>query len=201
MWSFWQTYQTLRITSALLEWKNPRKELYIDLDFQTDYLLPDSIVTLCTQGRKAIYFFVTDPIFLRRKLIPDPKNDENFDPCTRFCCWPDAWFHEKHCWSRFHVMWFQILELWSLISAPYLPLIPDSIYPLTTLTPYYLSLIICFPYECIHFSFEINSVFATVAVATCTVYLKNLIAKLFVHFMHSLSTLIRKTCQQSHRVC
>ena len=33
----WQTYQTLRITSALL-----------DLDFQTDHLLPDSIITLCT---------------------------------------------------------------------------------------------------------------------------------------------------------
>ena len=32
------------------------------------------------QSRKAVYFFVTDPIFLPKMLIPDPKDDENFDP-------------------------------------------------------------------------------------------------------------------------
>ena len=88
--------------------KNPTKDLCIDLDFQTDHLLPDSIITLCT--------------------------------------------------------------------------------------PYYLSLIISFflyfPYKCIHSSFEIHSVFVTVTVATCSLYLKNLIAMLFVH---SLSTPITKT--------
>ena len=77
------------------KWKtDPRKELCIDLDFQTDHLLPDSIMTLCT--------------------------------------------------------------------------------------PYYLSLIISFflyfPYKCLHSSFKIHSVFVTVTVATCSVYLKNLIA-------------------------
>ena len=32
------------------------------------------------QGRNEVYFFVTDPIFLPKNLITDPKNDENFDP-------------------------------------------------------------------------------------------------------------------------
>ena len=48
----WQTYETLRITSAILEWKNKKQiqetEIYIDLDFQTDHVLQDSIITLCT---------------------------------------------------------------------------------------------------------------------------------------------------------
>ena len=30
------------------------------------------------QGRNEVYFFVADPVFLRKFLIPDPKNDENF---------------------------------------------------------------------------------------------------------------------------
>ena len=32
------------------------------------------------QGRNEVYFFVADPVFLRKFLIPDPKSDENFDP-------------------------------------------------------------------------------------------------------------------------
>ena len=77
-------------------------------------------------------------------------------------------------------------------------LLPDSI---TTLcAPYYLSLIISFfpyfLYKCIHSSFEIHLVFVTVTVATCSVYLKNLIAMLFVHSKHSLSMLIRKVNNQ-----
>ena len=46
----WQTCQTLRIKSTLLEWKNKKQiqELCSDLDFQTDHLLPDSIITFCT---------------------------------------------------------------------------------------------------------------------------------------------------------
>ena len=30
--------------------------------------------------RNEVYFFITDPIFLPKMLIADPKNDENFDP-------------------------------------------------------------------------------------------------------------------------
>ena len=37
-------------------------------------LLPSS------QGRYEVYFLETDPIFLPKILIPDRKNDENFDP-------------------------------------------------------------------------------------------------------------------------
>ena len=33
-----------------------------------------------TQGRNEVYFFIADPVFLRKFLIPDPKSDENFDP-------------------------------------------------------------------------------------------------------------------------
>ena len=46
----WQTYQTLRITSARLEWKNGKQiqDPCSDLDFQTDHLLLDSIITLHT---------------------------------------------------------------------------------------------------------------------------------------------------------
>ena len=80
-------------------------------------------------------------------------------------------------------------------------LLPDSI--MTLYTPYYLSLIISFflyfPFKCIHSSFEIHSVFVTVTVARSSIYPKNLIAMLFVHSMHLLSTQIIKTCQQSHR--
>ena len=32
------------------------------------------------QGRSEVYFFVADPILLLKILIPDPENDENFDP-------------------------------------------------------------------------------------------------------------------------
>ena len=85
------------------------------------------------QGRKAVYFFITDPIFLPKMLIPDPKDDENFDPWTLFCCKADPWFHAKHCWSRSHPFWFQILGLWSLILALFRPLIPDPINLVTTL--------------------------------------------------------------------
>ena len=35
------------------------------------------------QGRNEGYFFTTDPIFLPKILIPDPKSDENFDPLSR----------------------------------------------------------------------------------------------------------------------
>ena len=34
------------------------------------------------QGRNKVYFFITDPVFLPEILIPDPKNIENFDPCS-----------------------------------------------------------------------------------------------------------------------
>ena len=33
-----------------------------------------------SQGRNEVYFFIADPVFLRKFLIPDPKSDENFDP-------------------------------------------------------------------------------------------------------------------------
>ena len=32
------------------------------------------------QGRNEVYFLITDPIFLPKILIRDPKSDENFDP-------------------------------------------------------------------------------------------------------------------------
>ena len=32
------------------------------------------------QGRNEVYFFVTDPIFLPKILIPEPKSDQNSDP-------------------------------------------------------------------------------------------------------------------------
>ena len=52
----------------------------------------------------------------------------------------------------------------------------------TTITLYYLSLIISFflyfSYKCIHSFFEIHSVFVTVTVATCSVYLKNFVNEL-----------------------
>ena len=116
----WKTYQTLRITSALLKLKNkktnPPKELCIDLEFQTDRPLADSIITLCT--------------------------------------------------------------------------------------PYYLSLIICFLF--------IFPIYASILPSKFTQFLQLLqkphavfickTAMLFVHSKHSLSTPIRKTCQQSHNV-
>ena len=37
-------------------------------------------VSSTLQGRNEVYFFVADPVFLRKFLIPDPKSDENFDP-------------------------------------------------------------------------------------------------------------------------
>ena len=51
--SIWQTYQTLRITSALLELKNKKKQIQernsaVTLIFKQYHVLPDSIVTLCT---------------------------------------------------------------------------------------------------------------------------------------------------------
>ena len=39
-----------------------------------------AIVWRRNQGRNEVYFFVADPVFLRKFLIPDPKSDENFDP-------------------------------------------------------------------------------------------------------------------------
>ena len=41
---------------------------------------PAELCYLSTQGRNEVYFFVADPVFLRKFLIPDPKSDENFDP-------------------------------------------------------------------------------------------------------------------------
>ena len=38
------------------------------------------LLTAPIQGRNEVYFFVADPVFLRKFLIPDPKSDENFDP-------------------------------------------------------------------------------------------------------------------------
>ena len=57
-----------------------------------------------------------------------------------------------------------------------------------------ISFFLHFPYKCIPSSFEIHSVFVTVTVATCSVYLKNLITMLFVHSKHSLSTPVTKRC-------
>ena len=39
-------------------------------------------VSSTLQGRNEVYFFVADPVFLRKFLIPDPKSDENFDPLS-----------------------------------------------------------------------------------------------------------------------
>ena len=92
-----------------------------------------SLDLLYLQGRNQICIFVTDPIFLPKILIPDPKNDENFDPWTRKNLIPDPSFQEKYCWSRSHALWFQIPELWSLIPALFRPLINDPICLVTTL--------------------------------------------------------------------
>ena len=48
------------------------------------------------QGRNEVYFFVADPVFLRKFLIPDPKSDENFDPWSHKILTPDPWAHGKH---------------------------------------------------------------------------------------------------------
>ena len=32
------------------------------------------------QGRNEVYFFIADPVFLAKFLIPDSKSDENSDP-------------------------------------------------------------------------------------------------------------------------
>ena len=52
------------------------------------------------QGRNEVYFFVADPVFLRKFLIPDPKSDENFDPWSHkillIPVLPDPWAHGKH---------------------------------------------------------------------------------------------------------
>ena len=48
-----------------------------------NWILNDLLRTaICSfsQGRNEVYFFVADPVFLRKFLIPDPKSDENFDP-------------------------------------------------------------------------------------------------------------------------
>ena len=83
------------------------------------------IACLCRVVTRYIYFFVTEPIFLPKMLIPDPKNDGNFDPWARCCYYTESRFHEKHCWSRSYAFWFQILGLRSLIPALLRPLIPD----------------------------------------------------------------------------
>jgi len=44
------------------------------------------VVHPCNQGRNKEYFFITDLIFLPKMSIPDRKNDDTFDPGTRFCC-------------------------------------------------------------------------------------------------------------------
>ena len=33
-----------------------------------------------SQGGNEVYFFIADPIFLPKSLIPGPKNEENVDP-------------------------------------------------------------------------------------------------------------------------
>ena len=43
------------------------------------------------QARNVVYFFVTDPIFLFKILIPDLKNEENFDPWNRKNLISDPW--------------------------------------------------------------------------------------------------------------
>ena len=43
-------------------------------------------IVACVQGRNEVYFFVTDLTLLPKMLIPEPKNDENFELWTRFCC-------------------------------------------------------------------------------------------------------------------
>ena len=35
------------------------------------------------QGRNEVYFFIADPVFLAKFLIPDSKSDENSDPWSR----------------------------------------------------------------------------------------------------------------------
>ena len=35
------------------------------------------------EGRNEVYFFVPDPIFVPKILIPDPENDENCNPRNR----------------------------------------------------------------------------------------------------------------------
>ena len=50
----------------------------------TIYVPRSFFVAQLQQGRNEVHFFVTHPIFLPKMLIPGPKNDENFDPWTRF---------------------------------------------------------------------------------------------------------------------
>ena len=54
------------------------------------------LLTAPMQGRNEVYFFVADPVFLRKFLIPDPKSDENFDPWSHKILTPDPWAHGKH---------------------------------------------------------------------------------------------------------
>ena len=35
------------------------------------------------QGRNEVYFFIADPVFWPKYLIPDSKSDENFDSWSR----------------------------------------------------------------------------------------------------------------------
>ena len=39
------------------------------------------------QGRKEVYFFIADPVFLPKFLIPDSKSDEKFDPWSCIRSW------------------------------------------------------------------------------------------------------------------
>ena len=94
------------------------------------------------EGRKEVYFFVTDPTFLPKMLIPDPKSMRILIPNTfLLLAWslipdpmkntadPDPTHCDSRSWRcdpRSHALWFQILEMWSPIQALFRSLIPGA---------------------------------------------------------------------------
>ena len=82
------------------------------------------------QGRNKVYFFIADPVILRKFFIPGSKRDENFDPLSRkILLIQNAWSLIQ--WKRPLI---PILGLWSLIPPFFWPLIPDPIFLVTTLS-------------------------------------------------------------------
>ena len=95
-------YATTAFVRALLNWKKRIKDLRFHC--QQNRKCGNFTLSFCRRRHGLFYncvadlffltcrvitryfFFATDPIFQLKMLIPDPKNDEDFDPWTRFCC-------------------------------------------------------------------------------------------------------------------
>ena len=80
------------------------------------------------QGRNEVYFFIADPVFLPKFLIPDSKTDKNFDPWSRKILFIPGDFlfitPLRHYYTKIKIRFFTVFSLYH--NPTWINLIPGS---------------------------------------------------------------------------